>query len=98
MDYCGLDLAKKSGRYCVVDEARTILREGGVRHTDADLLRVFGCPPMRIALEACGNSFWMAEQLSAMGHDVRVVDPNRTRAIGSGECQEFCVWPGGFPN
>ena len=84
MDYCGLDLAKKSSRYCIVDDTRHILCEGGLRHTGRDLPRVFDRPPMRVALEACGNSFWMADQLGALGHDVRVVDPNRTKAIGSG--------------
>lgn len=84
MDYCGLDLAKKSSRYCIVDDVRRLQCEGNVRHTDRDLARVFDCAPMRVALEACGNSFWMADQLAAFGHDVRVVDPNRTKAIGSG--------------
>lgn len=84
MDYCGLDLAKKSSCYCIMDDARRILREGKVRHTDLDLARVFDVAPMRVALEACGNSFWMADKLMAFGHDVRVADPNRTKAIGSG--------------
>jgi transposase len=84
VDYCGLDLAKRASRYCIVDDARVVLREGNVRNTEKDLSRVFEGPPMRVAMEASGNSFWMADRLRAMGHEVVVADPNRTKAIGAG--------------
>lgn len=85
MDYCGLDLGRRSSRFCVVDKERNILREGNVRNRNEDLERVFGKEePMRIVVEARTTSFWTAEVLRACGHDVRVVDPNRTKAIGSG--------------
>lgn len=84
MDYCGLDLGKRSSRYCVVDEHRVLVREGNLRNTNKDLHRVFKGSPMRVAMEASGNSFWMADQLRALGHEVIVADPNRTKAIGSG--------------
>jgi transposase len=38
---------------------------------------------MRFVLEATTASFWVADRLSELGHDVRVVDPNRTKAIGA---------------
>jgi transposase len=84
MDYCGLDLAKRSSRYCIVDENRVVVREGNVRNTDKELHRVFDGPPMRVAMEASGNSFWMADRLRVLGHEVVVADPNRTKAIGAG--------------
>jgi len=37
---------------------------------------------MKIVLEASGKSFWMADQLRAMGHIPIVVDPGRAKAIG----------------
>jgi len=84
MHYCGLDLGRRSSRYCELDEARAVVREGNVRNTFAQLQRIFGDgAPMRMVLEATTSSFWMADLLAELGHDVRVVDPNRTKAIGA---------------
>jgi transposase len=38
---------------------------------------------MRIVIEASTKSFWMADQIEALGHEPIVVDPGRTKAIGS---------------
>lgn len=84
MDHCGLDLGRKSSRYCILDERRQLVREGPVRNTPVHLGAVFrGRAPMRVVIEATTQSFWVAEQLAELGHDVRVVDPNRTKAIGA---------------
>jgi hypothetical protein len=48
MQYCGLDLGKKSSRFCVVDAKRVIVREGNVRNRFMELRRAFGVPRMRI--------------------------------------------------
>ena len=84
MNYCGLDLGKKSSRFCVMTKNRRIVREAGVKMRADRLTEVFGSmPPMRIALEACGNGFWVADLLEEMGHTPIVVDPGRVKAIGA---------------
>lgn len=84
MHYCGMDLGRRSSRYCVLDEQREVVREGNVPQTEPRLRREFGADePMRFVLEATTQSFWVADRLAELGHDVRVVDPNRTKAIGA---------------
>jgi transposase len=84
MDYCGLDLGKKSSHFCIVDSRRDIIREGKVRNRPKQIRRVFGgLKPMRIVLEATTKSFWLAERLRELGHEPIVVDPGRTKAIGA---------------
>jgi len=84
MQYCGLDLGKKSSRFCVVDEKRVVVREGSVRSRVAELQKVFTqFPSMRIAIEASTKAFWIADRLRELGHEPVVVDPGRTKAIGA---------------
>jgi transposase len=84
MRYCGLDLGKKSSHFCIVDKNRKVKKQGQVRNRLADITRCFGqLPPMRIALEASTKSFWLADELEEMGHEVIVVDPGQTKAIGA---------------
>ncbi len=84
MNYCGLDLGKKSSNFCIVNEKRETVREGKVRNRLAELTKRFGeMPPMRIVIEASSKAFWIADRLGDMGHELIVVDPGRTKAIGS---------------
>lgn len=84
MQYCGLDLGKKSSRFCVVDEKRAVVREGNVRNRVAELQKVFAqFPSMRVAIEASTKAFWVADRLRELGHEPIVVDPGRTKAIGA---------------
>jgi transposase len=84
MHYCGLDLGKKSSRFCIVDGKRKIVREGNVRNRASELMPVFGkLSKMRIAIEASTKAFWIADRLRELGHDPVVVDPGRTKAIGA---------------
>jgi transposase len=84
MQYCGLDLGKKSSRFCVVDAKRVVVREGNVRNRVAELQKVFArFPSMRIAIEASTKAFWVADRLRELGHEPVVVDPGRTKAIGA---------------
>ncbi|MDJ0763060.1 MAG: IS110 family transposase [Myxococcota bacterium] len=84
MQYCGLDLGKKSSHFCIVDKNRKVKKQGQVRNRLADITRCFRqLPPMRIALEASTKSFWLADRLEEMGHAVIVVDPGQTKAIGA---------------
>ncbi len=84
MYYCGLDLSRRSSHFCVLDQSRQVVREGVVRHTPTAIRRAFGeYEPMRFVLEATTQSYWVTDRLRELGHDPRVVDPNRTKAIGA---------------
>jgi transposase len=84
MQYCGLDLGKKSSRFCVMDAKRDIVCEGNVRNRFVELQKVFAqLPAMRIAIEASTKAFWIADRLRELGHEAVVVDPGRTKAIGA---------------
>lgn len=84
MQYCGLDLGKKSSRFCVMDAKRAIVCEGNVRNRFVELQKVFTqLPAMRIAIEASTKAFWIADRLRELGHEPVVVDPGRTKAIGA---------------
>jgi transposase len=84
MQYCGLDLGKKSSHFCIVDIDRKVKRRGQVRNRIADITKCFGqLPRMRIVLEASTKSFWLADKLEENGHEVIVVDPGQTKAIGA---------------
>lgn len=84
MNYCGLDLGRKSSHFCIMDNRRRVLREGTVRNRTKSLWTKFGkTEKMRIVIEASSKSFWIADQLKAMGHVPIVVDPGRTKAIGA---------------
>lgn len=82
--YCGLDLGKKTGRFCVMNEARKAVEESWVKVSSVELTKAFSeRPPMRVVIEASTKAFWVADVLSELGHEVVVVDPGRTKAIGS---------------
>jgi hypothetical protein len=62
MQYCGLDLGKKSSNFCVVDSRRRVIEEGKVRNRMDKLVDVFGeLPPMKVALEASSKSFLLEQ-------------------------------------
>jgi len=84
MRHCGLDLGKKSSSFCIVDDDRRILREGKVRMREDKLTEVFGSmKPMRVVVESSIKTFWVADILEEFGHEVIVVNPGRTKAIGA---------------
>lgn len=84
MVYCGFDAGKMSSHFCIVDEERSVVREGKVRNREKDLEKVFGALlPMRIVIESSRKSFWLADQLRRLGHRPVVVDPGKTKAIGA---------------
>lgn len=50
---CGLDLGRRSSRYCIVDDTRAVVHEGNVRTHKTGMRRVFSKrEPMRIVVEA----------------------------------------------
>jgi transposase len=86
MKYCGFDLGKKSSQFCVMNEAREIVREKRVSSTESALRGAFDCrEKMKIVIEASTKAFWVGDLLESLGHEVIVVDPRRTKAIGSSQ-------------
>jgi transposase len=84
MNYCGIDLGKKSSHFHIVDGERHTVTAGKLANTVNAIGKVFAKRErLKIVVEASGKAFWMADRLKELGHEVVVVDPGRTRAIGA---------------
>ena len=58
----GLDLSDKTAHWCALDQAGNVSGRGQLRLTHAELRKHFTTiPPARIALEASGQSAWIAD-------------------------------------
>ena len=71
----GLDLAKSVCQLHGMDhEGRAVLRKTGRR---GQVLKVFATlPPCLVGMEACGSAHHWARELSAQGHQVRLIPPH----------------------
>src|ERR1035438_6860582 len=78
----GLDLGDRWSRYCVLDEAGTVLEEARVR-SNADGLRAkFGpLSSTRIVIETGTHSPWVSRLLESVGHSVVVANARKLRMI-----------------
>lgn len=84
MQYCGLDMGKKSSAFCVMNGKREILGEGFVRNRPEQMAKTFmKREKTRFVIEASTKAFWMADVIRDIGHEAVVVDPGRTKAIGA---------------
>jgi transposase len=83
MDHCAIDVGGRKSQICVRDSAGTIQFEGAWE-TQAlgDHLRQL--PRCRVILETAAESFRIADQARAAGHDVRVVPATLVRTLGVG--------------
>lgn len=78
----GVDLGDRWSRYCVVDSAGTIAKEGRVRTTPEALEECFGkIPSSRIVIEAGMHSPWVNRLLQKLGHQVIVANARKVRLI-----------------
>lgn len=79
MTYAAIDLHVRRSEVLIIDEAEHVVF---ARRIDTDrpaLADVFAArPPMRILIESCTHSEWVAQQLEGYGHEVIVADPNYT--------------------
>jgi transposase len=75
----GLDISKSTFQVHGVDErGRTVLRKRLVR---AKVLAFFAnLPPCVVGLEACAGAHHWARELSALGHDARLMPPQYVKA------------------
>jgi transposase len=77
MEYGAIDLHLRRSHFRMEREAGTLVREGQLTTSRADLTRVFGAaPPTRVLVESSTESEWVAQHLEALGHEVIVADPN----------------------
>ena len=75
----GLDLAKHVFQVHGVDETgKVVLRRQLRRNGVWDFFR--SQPPCLVGMEACASAHHWARRLIAMGHEVRLISPNRVKA------------------
>jgi transposase len=78
----GIDLGDRWSRYCVVNQAGTVVEENRVRTTPEALQAKFGeLAATRIVIEVGAHSPWVNRLLQAQGHDVVVANPRKVRLI-----------------
>ncbi|MCC6585205.1 MAG: IS110 family transposase [Bryobacterales bacterium] len=84
----GLDLSDKNAHWCAVEQSGTAAERGCVRLTASELRKQFGAmAPARIALEVSGQSAWVADVLTSLGHEVIVANARELRSI-TGSCRK----------
>jgi transposase len=84
MNYCGIDLGKKSSYFHIVDGERKTVTAGKFSNNVEAIRKVFAKRErLKIVIEASCKAFWMADRLNEFGHEVVVVDPGGTKAIGA---------------
>jgi transposase len=82
----GLDLGDRYSHYCLLNSDGEVVEEGRVQSTEAALRRHFeGEDCLRIALECGTHSPWVSRLLSALGHQVIVVNARKIAAITGSE-------------
>jgi len=81
----GIDLGDRSSRFCMLlGETGEVVREGSFPTTKSGCNRLFGnLRHSRLALEVGTHSPWVSRQLKALGHEVIVANPRRTRLIAA---------------
>ena len=80
----GIDLGKKSSYFHIVDGERKTVTAGKFQDDVGATRKVFANrEQLKIVVEASCKAFWMADRLKDLGHEVVVVDPGRTKAIGA---------------
>ena len=82
MNYCGIDLASKASALCIMDAQGEIIEEYEIP-TDEDGIRarMGKTPTLRCVIEASPLAEWMARQVECYGHEARIIDPRRAKAV-----------------
>jgi len=77
MEYGAIDLHLRRSVIRIEDETGSLIQQGRMATTRADLARIFsGRPPMRVLLESSTDSEWVAVLLESFGHELIVADPS----------------------
>ncbi|WCK69532.1 IS110 family transposase (plasmid) [Agrobacterium tumefaciens] len=70
----GIDIAKSVFQVHAIDNVGNVVVRRQLRRQQ--MLKFFGqVPPWDIGIEACGTAHYWARELSALGHDVRLMPP-----------------------
>ena len=78
----GIDLGDKKSHICVLSGDGEVLERAEVPTTRVAMRRRFeSAEPLRIAIEAGGQSCWISELLKELGHEVIVANPRKLRMI-----------------
>jgi transposase len=77
----GIDLGDKMSRYCIVNQRGEVVEEGNFRNQVSSLETHFRGERRRIALEAGGQSAWIARELTKLGHEVIVANARELKWI-----------------
>jgi len=82
MKHCGMDVHAKSTTVEILDEATgEVTQHEFATERTAVYEWLSSRPRMQVVLEASTISHWIADVAEEAGHEVVVVDPNRTKAI-----------------
>jgi transposase len=80
--YIGIDLGDKNSDVCVLDRRGEVNREFRLRMKEADFQTYFASlPRSRVAVEAGGQSRWVAELIEKCGHEVYVSNTRKVPYI-----------------
>jgi transposase len=77
----GLDVSEKFIRWCEISAEGVLEGDGRFRNNREQLVRHFSRERVAVALEVGSHSRWIAKELSALGHEVLVLDPRRLKLI-----------------
>ena len=89
MENCGIDLHMKSSEVHLLGEDGRMSETSRIPTTEASFRRWFGGrAPMRICIEASGQSAWAARILTSLGHEVVVANSQRVRLIAESTLEE----------
>jgi transposase len=80
----GMDLGDKTSRYCLLDQAGAVVREGSVASSKRAMLQTFGgMKRCRIAIEVGTHSPWVSRLLKSLGHEVIVANARQVKLISA---------------
>jgi transposase len=74
----GLDIAKRVFQVHGVDEAGKVVLRRQLRRTE--MVKFFAkLPPCLVGLEACASAHYWGREITALGHQVRLMPPTRVK-------------------
>ena len=89
--YIGIDLGDKKSDVCVRDQAGEVVKEFRLCMKDTEMRTYFGnIGRSRVALEAGGQSRWVAEAIEACGHEVYVSNTRKVPYIHDSDDKDDC--------
>lgn len=85
MRYCGMDVSDRSSTIHIIDEEGKSVHRGVVFNDSDGIRQFFGRQePLRVGLEACGTSAYLAREIAKYQHEVRVLHPQAIEALTKG--------------